>query len=252
MKILIIEDEVPAAEKLDRYISKYDSSIEVVNKLKSIEESVMFLSENLDNLDLIFMDIQLLDGLSFEIFDKIKVNKPVIFTTAFDEYAVDAFKVNSVAYLLKPITFTDLSAAMKKLDSMKVQFSSESNIQSVVSKLSEKKYKERFMVKVGDHIKSIKTEDIALFYAEGRHAYLITTEKRKFIIDFKLEDLQEMLDTSVFFRTNRTYIININAIKDVVVYSNSRLKITPLFDFDSEILVSREKVGTFKEWFSGG
>jgi len=251
MKVLIIEDEAPAAEKLERYVTKYNDKIEVIAKLKSIEESVSFLTEYVETLDLIFMDIQLLDGLSFEIFDKIKITKPVIFTTAFDEYAIDAFRVNSIGYLLKPITFTDLSAAMKKLDSMKQQFSSGEVIQSVIHQLDNKKIKERFLVKVGEHIRSIKTEDIALFFAEGRHAYLVTNEKRKFIIDYKLEDLEEILDKTVFFRTNRTYIVNINAIKDVVVYSNSRLKITPTIDFENEILVSREKVSLFKDWFSG-
>ncbi|MDH5474529.1 MAG: LytTR family DNA-binding domain-containing protein [Cyclobacteriaceae bacterium] len=252
MKVLIIEDEVPAAEKLERYISKYDNSIQVVGIINSIKESVHFLTDHLTTLDLIFMDIQLKDGLSFEIFDKVQVNKPVIFTTAFNEYAVDAFKVNSIAYLLKPITFTDLSIAMKKLDSLKAQFSSVEHANLMVEKLTRKNYKERFMVKVGDHIKSIKTEDIELFFAEGRDAYLVTNAKRKFIIDFKMEELQEMLNNTIFFRVNRTFIVNINAIKDVLVYSNSRLKITPTVDFDKEIIVSREKVTAFKEWFSGG
>ena len=251
MRVLIIEDEVPAAEKLERYLSKYDGSIEITNKLRNIESSVEYLSNHIEELDLIFMDIQLLDGLSFEIFDQIKVTKPVIFTTAFDEYAIDAFRVNSVAYLLKPITFTDLSAGMKKLESMKLQFSSENTVNSVVAQLSEKKFKERFLVKVGEHIKSIKIENISLFYAEGRHAYLVTDEKRKFIIDFKLEELANMLDPAQFYRVNRTYIVNINSIKDVVVYSNSRLRVTPTIDFESEIVVSREKVNAFKEWFSG-
>lgn len=251
MKVLIIEDEVPAAEKLERYISKYDNSIEIVGVLNSIEESVSFLNTHLAALDLIFMDIQLLDGLSFKIFDKVQVSKPVIFTTAFNEYAVDAFKVNSIAYLLKPITFTDLSSAMKKLDSMKEQFSSEEQVNSMIEKLSKKKHKERFMVKIGEHIKSIKAIEVEVFFAEGRDAYLVTNEKRKFIIDYKMEELREMLNPKTFFRVNRTFIVNINAIKDVLMYSNSRLKITPMVDFDKEIIVSREKVTAFKEWFSG-
>lgn len=251
MKVLIVEDEIPAAEKLERYLQKYNPAIEVADRAKSVSEAVSAIQANQQHLDLIFMDIQLIDGLSFEIFDQVKVTVPVIFTTAFDEYAVDAFKVNSVAYLLKPITFKDLSEAMKKLDAMKQQFGGGMDINSVLANLSAIKYKERFMVKVGDHIKSIKTEDIALFFADGRVAYLLTYEKRKFIIDYKLEELEELLDPTAFFRLNRTFIVNINAIADVLMYSNSRLKVTPSIEFDKEMIVSRDKVTAFKDWFSG-
>lgn len=255
MKVLIVEDEVPAAEKLTRYLHKYDQEIEILNKLDSVKSASAWLNENQEKLDLIFMDIQLIDGKSFEIFDRVQINKPIIFTTAFDDYAIDAFKVNSVDYLLKPITFDDLSAAIKKLDRLKESLSDdkekEIDINSVLNQLQKKTFKNRFMVKLGDHIKSITTDNIALFYAEGRSVYLVTTQNRKFIIDFKLEELEEMLDPGDFFRLNRSFILKISAIDDVVVYSNSRLKITPNIDFDKEIIVSREKVNPFKEWFSG-
>lgn len=255
MKVLIVEDEVPAAEKLTRYLHKYDQNIEILNRLDSVKTASTWLKEHQQELDLIFMDIQLIDGKSFEIFDLVHINKPIIFTTAFDDYAIDAFKVNSVDYLLKPITFDDLSSAIGKLDRLRESLGEEKekeiDIHSVLNQLQKKTFKNRFMVKLGDHIKSITTDNIALFYAEGRSVYLVTKQNRKFIIDFKLEELEDMLDPEEFFRLNRSFIANITAIDDVVVYSNSRLKITPNIDFDKEIIVSREKVTPFKEWFSG-
>lgn len=255
MKVLIVEDEVPAAEKLTRYLHKYDQNIEVLNRLDSVKSASEWLESHQQDLDVIFMDIQLVDGKSFEIFNKVEINKPIIFTTAFDDYAIDAFKVNSIDYLLKPITFDDLSVAIGKLDRLRESLAKEKtpeiDIRSVLNQLQKKSYKNRFMVKLGDHIKSITTGDISLFYAEGRTVYLVTNENRKFIIDFKLEELEDMLDPAEFFRLNRSFIVNINAIDDVVVYSNSRLRISPNIDFDKEIIVSREKVNPFKEWFSG-
>lgn len=249
MKVVIIEDEQLAAEKLDRYILKYDASVEIVAKLSSISESVLWLENNTE-YDLLFMDIQLTDGLSFEIFNRTKIVKPVIFATAFDEYAVDAFKVNSVDYVLKPITFTDVSKAMAKLKSMESIFSSE-KVAEVAKLVEKKKVKDRFLVKLGNHIHSIKTNEIALFYAEGRTVYLVTNANKKYILDFKLEDLNAVLNQTEFFRVNRSFIVNINSIDDVIVYSNSRLKVIPKVTTDKEIVVSREKVSAFKIWFEG-
>lgn len=255
MKVIIVEDEVPAAEKLERYLLKYNAATEIVAKLDSVKSTVEWLLANQDSIDLIFMDIQLIDGLSFQIFHQVKVMKPVIFTTAFNEFALDAFKVNSIDYLLKPITFTDLSASLHKLETLRQQFQPGQDqslkMQQVISNLKAREYKTRFMVKLGEHIRSITAENISLFYAEGRDAFLLTTQNKKFIIDYTLEALEDILDPSVFFRLNRTFIVNINAIKDVVVYSNSRLKIVLLQEFDKEIIVSREKVNEFKEWFDG-
>lgn len=251
MNVLIVEDEIPAAEKLERYLKKYSEDIRVLSTTSSIKETCEWLSENQPRLDLIFMDIQLTDGLSFEIFNRISVEKPVIFITAFDEYAIDAFKVNSIAYLLKPITFMDLSSALLKLDQMKKQLG-DNTLNKVVSELSQKQYKSRFMVKVGEHIRSIKISEVAIFYAEGRTVYLVNTDQRKFIIDFKMEELEEMLDPKEFYRLNRSFIVNINAIEEVLVYSNSRLKVLLKNEFDKEMIVSRDKVGEFKNWLSGG
>jgi two-component system, LytTR family, response regulator len=255
MKVIIVEDEVPAAEKLERYLQKYDASIQVAARFDSVDNTVSWLKENQDRIDLIFMDIQLIDGLSFQIFQQVQVRKPVIFTTAFNEFALDAFKVNSIDYLLKPITFTDLSASLKKLETLRQQFQWNNDqadkVQQTFSSLKAKEYKTRFMVKLGEHIRSITADQIGLFYADGRDVYLVTTQNRKFIIDYTLESLEDILDPAVFFRLNRTFILNINAIKDVLVYSNSRLKIALQQEFDKEIIVSREKVGEFKEWFDG-
>ena len=249
MKVVIIEDEQLASEKLERYILKYDASIQIVSKLSSISESVNWLENNSD-YDLIFMDIQLTDGLSFEIFNRTKISKPVVFATAFDEYAVDAFKVNSVDYILKPITFTDVSKAMAKLKSMESIFSSE-KVAEVAKLVEKKKIKDRFLVKLGNHIHSIKTDEIALFFAEGRTVYLVTDANKKYILDFKLEDLNSVLNQAEFFRVNRSFIVNINSINDVIVYSNSRLKVIPKVTSEKEIIVSREKVSAFKIWFEG-
>lgn len=254
MNVLIIEDEIPAADKLERYLSKYDSSITVAAKITSVSVSIEWLRNHQDQLDLIFMDIQLAEGLSFQIFQQIEVRKPVIFTTAFNEFALDAFKVNSIDYLLKPVTFTDLSASLKKFQTLKEQFqwnSGQSDKIRQVFNSPARDYKTRFMVKLGEHIRSVTTDQIAFFYADGRDVYLVTTQARKFIIDYTLEALDEILDPKLFYRLNRTFIVNINAIKDVLVYSNSRLKISLTVEFDKEIIVSREKVAAFKDWFDG-
>ena len=250
MRIVIVEDESLAAEKLKRYLTKYNQEIVVLEILPSIIEAVNWFSSNKD-FDLIFMDIQLTDGLSFEIFNQVKITKPIIFTTAFDEYAIDAFKVNSIDYLLKPITFTEVSGALNKFKKMQNVFASPKQIKTAVKEIEEKKTKDRFLVRLGNHIHSIKTNDISLFYAEGRTVYLITKEKKKFILDYKLEQLENVLASSEFYRVNRTFIINITDIQDVIVYSNSRLKISSTVFKEKDIIVSREKVSAFKAWFEG-
>jgi two-component system LytT family response regulator len=255
MKVIIVEDEIPAAEKLERYLKKYDPAIEITARFDSVQNTVKWLHANQDDIDLVFMDIQLIDGLSFQIFQQVQVRKPVIFTTAFNEYALDAFKVNSIDYLLKPVTFTDLVASMTKLESFRQQFQSnpeqDNKIREVYSSLKSKEYKNRFMVKLGEHIRSITSDSISIFYADGRDVFLVTNQNRKFIIDYTLESLEDIIDPKIFYRVNRTFVVNINAIKDVIVYSNSRLKIMLTQEFDKEIIVSREKVNEFKDWFDG-
>ena len=259
MNVVIVEDEIPAAEKLERYLLRYDQDIRVLAKLQSVSDSVAWFKEKQNQVDLIFMDIQLIDGQSFAIFEQVEITKPIIFTTAYDEYALKAFEVNSIAYLLKPITFPDLSSAIDKLNllqgaSTAGKFDDQIGIgfkELLAGITKQQQYKSRFMIKIGEHIRSVTTDKILFFYAEGRNAYITTDQGRRLIIDYKLEDLENILDPKLFFRVNRTFIININAINDVLVYSNSRLKIITEVKPEKEIIVSREKVGAFKQWFDG-
>lgn len=255
LNVLIVEDETPAAEKLQRYLQRYSPSIQVIQVCDSVTDAVSWLQVHQEEIDLIFMDIQLKDGISFAIFNQVNVIKPLIFITAYNEYALEAFKVNSIAYLLKPVTFDDLKASLDKFENFRSQFlvtdHRAEKVKALAGDSSPKTFKNRFMVKVGDHIRSITTDQVLLFFADGRDVYLVTQQGRKFIIDFTLEALDEVLDPSIFFRVNRTYIVNITFIQDVVMYSNSRLKIATQPAWDKEIIVSREKVGEFKSWFDG-
>lgn len=255
LRVLIVEDEAPAGEKLARYLNKYSAEITVVAQLISVEATITWLQTHQKEVDLIFMDIQLTDGLSFQVFERVKVEKPVIFITAFNEYALDAFKMNGIDYLLKPLTFNDLEASLNKLTNLKMQLNwAPQQVEAIKTALGPqaKSYKSRFMVKLGDHIKSLTADQISFFFADGRDVYLIANNPfRKFIVDYTLEVLEDMLDPKLFHRINRSYIININAVQDVVVYSNSRLKITPIVKWESEMIVSREKVSDFKNWFDG-
>jgi DNA-binding LytR/AlgR family response regulator len=258
MRVFIVEDEIPAAEKIERLVKRYDESIDIIGRAMSIKEAVQWVQED-GEADLLFMDIQLTDGLSFDIFKSVELDIPVIFTTAYNEYAIDAFQANSIDYLLKPIGFEALSEAIDKFKKLKsklqepgkTEVHSVIDLQAALQALSKRDYKSRFMVKIGEHIKSVTTDQIDLFYAEGRNGYIVNKEGRRLIIDYKMETLEEMLDPKMFFRVNRTFIVEINAIKDVLVYSNSRLKVILNQGFDREIIVSREKVGAFKAWFDG-
>jgi two-component system LytT family response regulator len=255
MKIAIIEDEKPAASMLEMLIKKIDPSTQVLAVIPSVAKSVEWLKNNAQQVDVIFMDIQLTDGICFEIFKEIQVAKPIIFTTAYDEYALEAFKVNSIDYLLKPVKLEALTQSINKLRALQptLQTTTIPDYKELLNLLTQKQqsYPPRIMVKVGEHIKSIKLEDTTLFFAEGRTVFIVTNEKRKYIVDYTLEELTSMLDPKLFFRCNRTYIININAITDVVVYSSTRLKIRLPKEFEDEIIVSRERVPLFKSWFGG-
>lgn len=256
MKVVIIEDEKPAADKLSQLLTEYDPDTQLLAVLQSVEQSVRWIRENEDEPDLYFLDIQLTDGSSFEIFEEITINKPVIFVTAYNEYAIQAFRLNSIDYLLKPLNYKDLYRALEKIKTLRENLPANREKQqydelSRVLLEMNKSYKTRFLVKVGDHLRSVKTENIQLFYAEGRTVYILTTKKNKYIIDYTLEELMNHLDPNMFFRPNRSFILNINAIKDVVVYSNSRLLIELNFPFDKEIIVSRDRVAQLKTWFEG-
>ncbi len=254
MKIVIVEDEKPAVERLELLLKKAHPDAEILQVLDSVESSVRWFRDNPGQADLIFMDIRLPDGLSFEIFRQVKINRPLIFTTAYNEYALEAFRVNSIDYLLKPVSEEELRRSLNKLSTLRENLMEGHHrleleeLGKVLEQL-QKNYKTRFMVKVGDHIRSVPSESILLFFADGKLAFLLTDQGREYIVDFKMEELEEILDPEVFFRINRSFILNISAIRDVIIHSNSRLKIELQRPFERELIVSREKVNPFKFWF---
>jgi DNA-binding LytR/AlgR family response regulator len=250
-RILIIEDEKPAAEWLRQLILKFNSDISIVAVCDSVSGATEWFQQN-PAPDLVFMDIQLADGLSFEIFERVKVPCPVIFTTAYEEYAIKAFKVNSVDYLLKPIAFNELEAAFQKF---KTQIQNVHTAPTVtiellnkVREMLRKQYKSRFVIKVGEHLKSIPVEDILFFYSLEKATFLCTSDFKSYLVDYSLDHITEMVDEHRFFRINRKYILSNNAIADIVVYSNSRLKIKLKKPDEDAVIVSRDKVAAFKEW----
>ncbi len=256
MNVLIVEDEAPAIEKLKSFIEYYDSEINILDVKSTVESTISWFKENPEKADLIFMDIQLPDGISFDVFSHVRINTPIIFTTAYDQYAIQAFKVNSIDYLLKPFDYDNFYKSLEKFKSFKENIVQQKErikyeeLTELVSQLK-KSYKTRFLIKIGSHIKSLTTDKIAMFYAEGRNVSVVTMLGREYVVDFKLEELESSLDPAMFYRINRSYIVNINAIADVVVYSSSRLKVLLEKETDNELIVSREKVNEFKYWFSG-
>ena len=249
MKTIIIEDEKPSARRLSRLLERFD--VQVTTLLHSVKESIEWF-ESHEHPDLIFLDIQLSDGLSFEIFEQIEVRSAIIFTTAYDEYALQAFKLNSVDYLLKPIDEEELQAAVKKYRLLKPKVQNMAldfeDIKRLLVNPIEREYKKRFTAKVGQHLKIINAEDIECFYSENKGTYAATSEGRNYLLDTTLENLQNELQPQFFFRTNRKFYVNINHIKDIISYTNSRLKIKLNHFSDQEIIVSRERVRDFKLW----
>lgn len=249
MKIIIIEDEKPAARRLGRMLAELN--LEAQQMLHSVEESINWFQNN-EHPDLIFLDIQLSDGLSFEIFEEVEVKSAIIFTTAYDEYALKAFKLNSIDYLLKPIDEYELKIAVDKFkENQPKQTNLQVNIDDIRKLLVnpvDRKFKKRFTIKVGQHLKIIPTDEIECFYSENKATYIHTSTNRNYLIDNSLEHWQEELNPGQFFRVNRTFIVNINAIKDIVSYTNSRLQIKLNSYNESEIIVSRERVKDFKNW----
>ena len=256
MNVLIIEDEKPAADKLILFLQRYDPNIKVLDVIQTVQGTIDYFEGNNVMPDLLFMDISLHDGLCFDIFKEVSITKPVIFVTAFNQYALEAFKVNSVAYLVKPLSYDSFYNSMKKLDSLKENLPKNieklelEQLRTIYASINQE-YKQRFMVKIGEHLRSVQAENIVLFYAEGRTVTMLTNSLNKYIVDYKMEELETMLNPEMFFRLSRTYHVNINFIKDTLIYSNSRLKITLSIPFESEIIVSREKVKLFKKWFDG-
>jgi len=247
MTAIIIEDEKPAARMLQRKLERLQIPVQVM--LHSVREAVEWFQQN-PHPDLIFLDIQLSDGLSFTIFEKVAIQSPVIFTTAYDEYALRAFKLNSIDYLLKPIDEDDLEVAVEKYKSLIAPQNTVDlqMIRQLITASKVQEYKKRFSVKVGEHIKIISIEEVEMIYSEFKGTFLHTLEGRTYVLDTTLESLEKELDPKQFFRISRKYIIAHASIKDIVVYSNSRLKISLNSYNKEEIIVSRERVGDFKDW----
>ncbi|MEL6674737.1 MAG: LytTR family DNA-binding domain-containing protein [Bacteroidota bacterium] len=254
MTVLIIEDEPLAAERLEEMILRYESHIEVVDRLDSVSRAVRFFKEN-SPPDLLFLDIQLADGLSFDIFDQVTVPCPIIFTTAYDQYALKAFKVNSIDYLLKPLDEEELAAALDQYvkqyqdvsrKKQALPFDLESLRQMVMGE--KKAYKTRFVVKKGEHLVVVPVEDILYFYAEEKVVFMRTEDGRRFLIEGTLAEVEEKIDPDAFFRINRTYLVSAASMEDIVSFSNRRLKLSLRHQKDEKVLVAREKVKAFKAW----
>ena len=246
MRVLIIEDERLAAEQLINLLNKYDKNITVLDVIDSVKNAVQWLKIN-EKPELVFMDIQLADGLSFEIFEKIQLTSPVIFITAYDQYAIRAFKVNSIDYLLKPLDFDELKTAIDKFKSTKLSSINQDIIDKFKNILANN-YKNRYVVKVGEHIRPINIEHINYFYSFDKATYINTIEKRNYVIDYSLEQAEALIDPNLFFRINRKYLISFASIIDIISYSNSRLKIKLVNTDENDIIVSRERVNDFKKW----
>lgn len=249
MRILIVEDEPQAAERLSLLLTQTLPQSEIVARLDTVKRSVEWLQSGA--VDLIFMDIQLADGLSFEIFEQVPVKAPVIFTTAYNEYALKAFKVNSIDYLLKPVDGDELNAALTKWQTLTAQPAAPAKMMESIAyamQMLTKKYKERFVVKVGEHLRALEVSEIGFFFSQEKTTFAQTADHRKHILDFTLDQLDELLDPRHFFRINRKYIVSMPAIVDMVSYTNSRLKLKLRGTDDNDIIVARERVQEFKDW----
>ncbi|GGE10468.1 LytR/AlgR family response regulator transcription factor [Psychroflexus salis] len=244
---VIIEDEQAAARRLERLLKHED--LNCLAKLASVEEAVDWFA-NHQYPELLFLDIQLGDGLSFEIFEKVKVNASVIFTTAFDDYALRAFKLNSIDYLLKPIDQFELHTAVEKFKNQ--QLNKQVNLQQLQAflqnQIQQNQYKDRFSVWVGKHLKSYTVQEIELFYSQNKATYLRNTDARSYLIDAALDQLEIELNPKQFFRISRKHIVKHSAIKEILSYSNSRLVLKLHRDLDELLIVSRERVKDFKAW----
>ena len=244
MNILILEDENRAANHLQRLIAAAAPEMTVISVFETVRDSVEYLQTTPD-ISLIFSDVQLADGLSFEIFKQVEVPCPIIFTTAYDTYAIEAFNTNGIDYLLKPIEEERLKQAIQKARKL----SSQMDLHKLVNLMvPQKRTKSRFMVKVGEKIKSIMIEDILLFYSFQKATYLHTTSNRDYIIDYSLDELHLLLDEGRYFKINRKYIVSLEACNHIYAWSNSRLKLDSEGIDDSHIVVAREKVQEFKQW----
>lgn len=248
MIILILEDETLAAEKITATLQELEPSVNIIAVLKSVESATEWLLQN-THPDLIIADIHLLDGLSFEIFQQVKINAPVIFTTAYDQYAIRAFEVNSIDYLLKPVQKDKLAESLQKLKSrsnLSVPLPYEELLKLLRQNQAE--YKSRFMVRIGQRIMAVPVEKIAYFFSESKLTYIVTTENRRYPFDLSLDEIDVQLNPKTFFKINRQYIISFSAIAEIHPYFKGRIKLRLTPDQPDEIVVSSERSPEFKKW----
>jgi two-component system, LytTR family, response regulator LytT len=259
MRILIVEDEDLAVKKIQKTLSSVDSDAEITGITDSIKSTVEWLQQN-PQPDLILMDIELADGQSFEIFNLVDVKSPVVFTTSYDEYALKAFKVNSIDYLLKPVQKDELQSALNKYKKIKSTYAADappaenrdvsldSLVKELQRKLQPKEYRKRFLVKHAQKLVSIEIEEIAYFFSDGRLNFFKTTDNRKFVVDYTMDELEDMLDPAQYFRISRSFYVSVNSIDKIDDYFGNRLILQLKPAVDKEALVSREKVTDFKKW----
>ncbi len=252
MKAVIIEDEAIATRQLQRLLQNAEANIEIVQTLQSVREAVDWLGQNSTDLDLIFLDIQLTDGLSFQIFETIQINCPIIFTTAFDEYAIKAFQLNSIDYLLKPIQQTDLNRAIQKYQALEKKPLAIDYQQLAKSiKLQEKQYKTRFLVKSGKSLQPIPIEQIAYFIADGNLVLLVTTAGKRYPINYTLGELETQLNPQHFFRINRQIMTHIQGIAKVDTWFKGKLAVQLVPNLSEKTIISQQKASVFKNWLDG-
>ncbi|MFK7932092.1 MAG: LytR/AlgR family response regulator transcription factor [Saprospiraceae bacterium] len=247
MKILIIEDEFHAARRLEKLVRELQPNAEILGNIDSVEDAVDWFGKH-PQPDLLFMDIQLADGLSFDIFKRTQVTAPVIFTTAFDEYALKAFKTNSVDYLLKPIDQEELERALDKFNALYRADYDTTKIDNLLQSLHKKDYAERFLIKSGEQFLTIPVADIAYVFSESSLTFIRTQNNKKYLLDYTLDEVQQRLNPTNFYRINRKMVVRVAAIGKIHTYFNSRLKLELIPKMNDEVVVSRERVKAFKAW----
>jgi len=247
LQVLIIEDERLAADHLQKLLEESRLEILILDRIDSVKNAIIWFSKHASP-DLVFMDIDLGDGLCFEIFEASEIKSPIIFTTAYDEYAIRAFKVNSIDYLLKPIALEETESAIEKYYEVAGPSSGYLNRISKAADTLTPGYKERFVIKIGEHLKTLPISQIRYFFSRDKGSFAGAEDQRNYLVDYTLENLEDLVDPQNFFRISRKYIVRYDAIKDIITYSNSRLRIILLGSDDNDIIVSRDRVNSFKEW----
>jgi len=250
MDILIVEDEPHATQRLQALANELIPEANILATVDTVKKAVQWLRSN-EGPELIFMDIQLADGLSFHIFEQVQIDSPVIFITAYDEYALRAFKVNSIDYILKPVDKEELNGALQKLKNLSGHTDRQKDILSNIAQAMEmlrKRYKTRFVVKVGEHLRTIEVGAIRYFFSRDKATFCVTDDNRNHILDYTLEQLEDMVDPEEFYRINRKYLVRSSAIKDIISYTNSRLRLVMNGSTDNDTIVARERVQEFRAW----